>query len=79
MSAFRQIVCLVNRVYLTVLLWSFPLLVWAREGDAAPKYEQPSWSTYMLCYILVVLCLMLGALVVCNPIHRRDKPLKKDQ
>ena len=79
MIPFRRILNYLNRICLTVLFWSAPLLVLAKKVEAAPKYETPAWSTYMLCYMLVVLCLLLAMLVVCNPIHRRDKPLKKDE
>lgn len=50
----------------------------AKPEPAGPELTPPGWSAYMSAYMLVVLCIGLALMITCSPVHRRDKPLKKD-
>ena len=71
------------RIYQIVLFFFvtfFPLLSFAAKeaNEAKIEFQTPSWSAYMMAYMLVVLCIGLALMVTSAPIHRRDKPLQKD-
>lgn len=71
---------IVSRVAFFFALWILPVICLAKRAveEETERFTPPSWSSYMLAYFLVVLCIGLGLLVVCNPIHRRDKPMNRD-
>jgi hypothetical protein len=53
------------------------LAVWAHAAVvlAQPKKEEPaSGKSYVIPYVLVVLCIALGLLVVCRSGSRSDEP-----
>ncbi len=71
------------RTILFIVVSAIPLLCLAAKKKAAVDESvmnvEPSWSSYMLAYFLVILCVGLGLLVVAHPVHRRDKPMKREE
>ena len=71
----------ISQIVIFLFVTLYPVLSFAaraKKEEANVEFQTPGWSAYMSAYMLVVLCIGLALMVTCAPIHRRDKPLKKD-
>ncbi|MDO4550953.1 MAG: hypothetical protein Q4C96_06840 [Planctomycetia bacterium] len=62
------------------LILCSPFLEAARPAkvDNAEGIKAASTSIWVVPYILVIMAIILGALVLCSPVKRRDKKLTDD-
>lgn len=70
----------ISQIVFFLLVALTPVLSFAAKAkeENNVEFQVPGWSAYMTAYMVVVLCVGLALMVVCAPVHRRDKPLQKD-